>query len=291
MTPMFSDLTIPWFALLAMGLCIGTFGTLIGAGGGFILMPALVLIYPDENPALLASISLAVVFFNAASGSLGYARQHRIDYRAGAQFALMAVPGAILGAYTTPLLPRQTFDTILGVLLIGASIFIIFSAPKRIKQRDTQALTTPPPVPGEDEGSGDPPGATPSPPRIRYPFKLGLLISFATGFVSSLLGIGGGIIHVPALVLLLGFPVHVATATSHFVLALTALAGTGVHMSEGNFTAGGRRVLFLSIGVMIGAQIGARLARHAPPTLIIRALALALTLVGIRITYGALMHM
>ncbi len=279
---MFADLSIPWCLLLGLGLFVGCFGTLIGAGGGFILMPALVLMYPDENPALLASISLAVVFFNAASGSLGYARQHKIDYRAGGQFAIAAVPGAVLGAFTTPLLPRQAFDTILGVLLISASIFLAFSAPRRIRQRSAEAE----PV----LGGHDQPPASSTPPRIRYPLWRGLAISFATGFLSSLLGIGGGIIHVPALVVMLGFPVHVAAATSHFVLSLTALSGTVVHIASGAFTAGARRVLLLGVGVMAGAQIGARLSRHAPPTLIIRALALALSLVGIRIAYAALMR-
>jgi len=282
---MFTDLTIPWFALLALGLFVGCFGTLIGAGGGFILMPALVLMYPKENPALLASISLAVVFFNAASGSLSYARQHKIDYRAGGQFAIAAVPGAILGAFTTPFIPRNAFDTILGVLLIGASIFLAFSAPRRIKNRAVETE----PVLGEHEPER--PGAHPGNPRIRFPLGRGLAISFGTGFISSLLGIGGGIIHVPALVVVLGFPVHIATATSHFVLSMTSLAGTGVHIFSGVFAnAGARRVLFLGIGVMIGAQIGARLARRAPPTLIIRSLAIALSLVGVRIIYGALMH-
>ncbi len=276
---MFSDLTIPWYALLVLGLIVGCFGTLIGAGGGFILMPVLVLMYPKESPALLASISLAVVFFNAASGSLGYARLYRIDYRAGWKFAIAAVPGAILGAITTPLLPRTAFDTILGVLLICASLFLAFSAPKKIQERAE-----------EHEEDHDAPRT--HSPRVQFALGRGLAISFGTGFLSSLLGIGGGIINVPALVVVLGFPVHIATATSHFVLSLTSLAGTGVHMYNGAFAvSGGRRVLLLGIGVIIGAQIGARLAQRTQPTLIIRALALALLLVGVRIVYAALMHL
>jgi uncharacterized membrane protein YfcA len=63
--------------LFPLGLLIGTFGTLIGAGGGFILVPILLLVYPNEKAELITSISLAVVFFNAMSGSAAYARRSR----------------------------------------------------------------------------------------------------------------------------------------------------------------------------------------------------------------------
>ena len=65
-------LTYLW--LFPLGLGIGAFGTLIGAGGGFILVPILLIVYPNENTELITSISLAVVFFNALSGSFAYAR-------------------------------------------------------------------------------------------------------------------------------------------------------------------------------------------------------------------------
>jgi uncharacterized membrane protein YfcA len=67
--------------LIALGFGVGAYGTLIGAGGGFVLMPILLLLYPDDRPELLTSISLAVVFFNTLSGSEAYAMMKRIDYR------------------------------------------------------------------------------------------------------------------------------------------------------------------------------------------------------------------
>ncbi len=259
--------------LFGLGLVVGCFGTLIGAGGGFILMPVLVLLYPDESPALLTSISLAVVFCNAASGSVGYAVQRRIDYRAGLLFSAAAVPGAVLGALTTGLLPRRAFDMILGVLLAACAVFLAFSGGRRAMNAEPARET-------EESKLHS--------PRITFAKARGAAVSFGVGFLSSLLGIGGGIIHVPALVLVLGFPVHVATATSHFVLALTALAGTGVHIGTGTFYHGWRRTGVLGIGVVIGAQLGARLARRTPPVLILRGLALALALVGARIVWAAL---
>ena len=112
---------------------------------------------------------------------------------------------------------------------------------------------------------------------------LGIGLSLIVGYISSLLGIGGGIIHVPALVHLLNFPVHVATATSHFILAVMALTGTAVHIATGAFHHGIRRTIALGIGVLIGAQMGALLSNRVGGIWIIRGLAIALGLVGIRI--------
>jgi uncharacterized membrane protein YfcA len=83
--------------LIPLGFLLGAFGTLIGAGGGFVLVPVLLFLYPDEDPATITSISLAVVFFNALSGSLAYARQKRIDYRTGLAFAAAASRGRSRG--------------------------------------------------------------------------------------------------------------------------------------------------------------------------------------------------
>src|SRR5512136_2027779 len=97
-------------SLILLGFGTGAYGTLIGAGGGFVLVPVLLLLYPHDAPHLITSISLAVVLFNAASGSEAYARLGRIDYRSGWLFAAATIPGAVLGALTTGLLPRRLFD-------------------------------------------------------------------------------------------------------------------------------------------------------------------------------------
>jgi uncharacterized membrane protein YfcA len=84
------------------------------------------------------------------------------------------------------------------------------------------------------------------------------------GFVSSFLGIGGGVVHAPLLVAVLGFPTHIATATSHFVLAFMAFVATLTHVVAGTFHhgLGLRRAAALSVGVVAGAQIGARFSER-----------------------------
>ena len=119
-----------------------------------------------------------------------------------------------------------------------------------------------------------------------YSRWLGLGLSGAVGFLSSLLGIGGGIIHVPAMVQLLDIPPHVATATSHFILATTSGTGSLVHLLRGDYHGVVGQTVALAIGVVPGAQVGAALSNRLKGPLIIRLLALALALAGIRLLVG-----
>jgi uncharacterized protein len=267
--------------LIALGFGVGAYGTLIGAGGGFVLMPVLLLLYPHDSPELLTSISLAVVFFNTLSGSEAYAMMKRIDYKSGLLFAGAAIPGAVVGALNTRQVPRHLFDLIFGIVLLAAASFIAFR-----------------PQPAEKAGK--------APAASRYwtsrhlidthgtsydysfnPY-LGMVISLFVGYISSFFGIGGGIIHVPALTYLLCFPIHIATATSHFILAQMALAGTVVHILTGAFSHGVSKTISLAIGVLLGAQVGAHLSNRFKGVWLIRSLAMALGLVAIRILYKAL---
>jgi uncharacterized membrane protein YfcA len=262
--------------LIALGFVVGAYGTLIGAGGGFVLMPVLLLLYPHESPDVLTSISLVVVFFNTLSGSEAYALMKRIDYKSGLLFAAAAIPGAVLGALNTSHVPRHLFDLVFGIILLAAATFIILKpkaahsaqkAPPLHRLRTERHLTDAHGIPYD------------------YSFNplLGVGISVFVGYLSSFLGIGGGIIHVPALAYFLHFPVHVATATSHFILAIMAFSATLVHILSGTFSHGVHRSISLSIGVLLGAQLGAHLSDRVKGIWMIRSLAVALGLVALRI--------
>ena len=261
--------------LVLIGIAVGAFGTLIGAGGGFLLVPALILLYPHDRPENLTSISLAVVFFNAFSGSFAYARMGRIDYRSGVLFAAATIPGAIAGAIVTNYLPRRTFDLIFALVLMSAGVALLIAGAKE------SPVHAPQPVPGrtvrtvvEADGTRH---------VFSYHPAVGIVLSVFVGFASSLLGIGGGIIHVPALVYLLNFPTHVATATSHFILVFMALAGSAVHLATGALAQGIVRAVALGVGAMIGAQFGARFSERVHPHWILRSLGAGLAFVGFRI--------
>jgi uncharacterized protein len=262
--------------LVLIGFAVGAFGTVVGAGGGFILTPILLLLYPQESAQTLTAISLTVVFFNAASGSAAYARQRRIDYRSGTIFALATVPGAIGGALLVGVVSRQVFDAIMGAVLVALAVWLIagerwpLRAPGGYLER--RLLT-------------DRAGET---YEYSVPVIRGAVYSLGVGFLSSFLGIGGGVIHVPLLVRALGFPTHIATATSHFVLAIMAGTGTVTHLVIGSFHHHGlRRTIALSGGVVAGAQLGAHISLRLHGRVIHWLLAVALLALSTRLLIGA----
>ncbi len=267
--------------LLPLGFAVGTIGTIIGAGGGFILIPVLLLLYPDKSPETITSISLAMVFFNALSGSFAYARMKRIDYKSGLIFAAATLPGSILGAVTTSLIPRTVFNGIFGILMLAASVFLILKPKNKKSSPDTDAENH---MIRITRSLTDIDGVT---HVFSYNPALGIVISLLVGYIASLLGIGGGIIHVPVLVHLLDFPIRIATATSQFTLAIMSFSGSVVHFASGILSRGIIQIIFLSAGALLGAQFGARLSNRLRGVWIIRGLAIALGLAGIRILVTA----
>ena len=271
-------MSITTFVLLGLlGAGVGVFGTLVGAGGGFIITPVLLLLYPQDSAATITAISLVVVFFNALSGSLAYARQRRIDYSSGIAFAAATLPGSIAGVLVVGLVPRRVFDALMGVLLAAVAVWLVAGIGARLRSPDPHG--SPRRLVARD-------GA-----EYRYTVRVGRGVAYSVvvGFASSFLGIGGGVLHVPLLIRALGFPVHVATATSHFVLANMSFVASVTHVVTGSFAGGVgiRRALALSIGVVAGAQLGAWLSSRVEGRAIQWLLSGALMVLAVRLLLGA----
>lgn len=261
--------------LITFGFIVGGYGTIIGAGGGFALVPLLLILYPKESPEIITAISLTVIFFNALSGSIAYIKMKRVDYRSSFIFAAATLPGAFIGVYCVKFISRHTFDIIFAVLLAVLSLFLIIKAN------------------GKDEDkipacSGAKRYMVCADNKI-YEYSvnepLGFILSLFVGFFSSILGIGGGIIHVPALMYILRMPCHVSTATSHLMLAIMTLAAAGYHFYLGDLNGKFWLILYLSIGMIIGAQLGAKISGKFAGSLIVKLLAGALMLVALRLLF------
>lgn len=265
------------YVLIAVGLVIGTLGTLIGAGGGFILVPLLIIFHPEFPPETITAISMAIVATNALSGTAAYVYKRRVDYKAGLIFALMTVPGSILGVKTVEIMPRHTFDIFFALLLIAIAVFLFVRGGKKRPSHSYTAkkgwLHT-----SLTDRDGE---------KYEYAYNVrnGSILSIVTGYLSPVLGIGGGIIHVPAMVEWLRFPVHIATATSHFILVIMASVTVATHFIDGTYDdpAIVKMIIALALGVIPGAQLGAYLSGRLNGKAIIRALSACLVLVGIRI--------
>lgn len=247
--------------LVLLGLLVGTYGTLIGVGGALVLVPLLLVLYPQATPQAITGISLVIVLINSIGGTIAYARQKRIDYRNGIVFALGTVPGVLLGIWTLQYVSRSLFALIFGLVMIAISGFLIFRAePSRVASSVNGSY------------------------RCNRP--LGFSLSVFAGFLAGLLGIGGGIIHVPVMVYIMCFPTHVATATSHFILVFTGATGTLTHLGQGTFGSDWLIILWLAIGVVVGSQLGARLSKRVHGKVLIRLLAIALAITGVRLVLG-----
>ena len=237
--------------LFAAGLGIGGYGTVVGIGGGPLLVPILHFMYAWPIEEVVAS-SLFVVLLNATSGSIGYASQKRIDVKGGIAFSVAAMPGAVLSGLVHHLVRVPFFDVIFGVFLLGLAGYTLlridgFDRPARLGRRSKRGLRR---IVMVDAF------------RDRYDFysnqNLGISLNLALGFLAGFLGIGGGVLQVPILVFVLGYPIHIATATSHFVTMLTAAFAVAPNILLGNvhFEA----MTWLGLGVVVGAQLGAKLA-------------------------------
>ncbi|MBY0308310.1 MAG: sulfite exporter TauE/SafE family protein [Phycisphaerales bacterium] len=257
-----------------LGLAVGLIGTLIGVGGGFIMVPILWALYPPPHatPDQITAVSFFTIFANSLSGTVSYARMKRIDYRSGAVFALATVPGSLLGAWLTKKVSVTLFEGLLAaVLALGATLLLVIGGKEGLKKREAKLAA---------EGH--------LAERITTKgLVIGAAISVAVGLVASVVGIGGGVIHVPALVFVLGFAVHRATATSHFVLAISSAVVTAEHIWMGSLDGFWPVALSLAAGAVVGAQIGARLSTKATPSFIVRGLAVILLLVAVRLGWGA----
>lgn len=264
--------------LFVFAVFVGGYGALVGAGGGFLIVPMLLMVF-NLPSNVAAGTSLLAVFFTGVSGALSYARQKRIDYHTGLRFAVASMPGAFLGGYLSTLVSGPGFTIAFGALLVLLAVFMV------ARPRDAELAAV------EESGGARPLSrwyieralvdAVGKSYRYRYHQPSGLALSALLGLVTSILGIGGGIVYVPMMVYLFGVPVAVATATATLILVVSAAVGSVSHIIFGNVLFG--FAIIMGAGVIIGAQIGARLSARLQGPWIIRLLALALIVAGARL--------
>ncbi len=247
-----------------IGLFVGALGTLIGAGGGFILVPLLILLYPNYSAQEITAISMLCVACNASSGSIAYLYRRQVHVKMASAFTLASIPGAWLGSALTRHINRDDYELAFALLLFVLGLFIILRKSVR-------------PSPGAKEQAWNPKPSH---------YALGFGISLGVGFLASILGIGGGIIHVPLLAQVLLMPVHLAAGTSHLILAISALVATAEHLTHGDLPLQASFVPYLAFGIVLGAQLGAFFSKRVSSVIIMKSLGFAIILVGIRICWA-----
>jgi len=211
-------------------LIAGILGSMIGVGGGIIISPALTFL--GLSPPQVASTSLFAVSSTSISSTIAYAKSKRIHYILGIKMALVSIPGAIIGSYFSISIDPGYFKVLLAIILIGTGIYLIYK--KSVINGNSLSFES------------------------KWVKILFYSSTFVAGIISSLFGIGGGVIFVPLMIMILGLTMHLAAPTSQFILMITSLAGLTTHILLGNPQY--LPAVLLSVGAFAGAQVGSRLS-------------------------------
>ena len=214
--------------LIPLGFIAGILGSIIGLGGGIIIVP--VLTFMGFSPTLAVSNSLFAVFSNSVGSTVAYSKQKRVEFSLGWKLGLMAVPGTILGAFISSDLSSEIFKVLFALVLISSASYIFLK--RKIEEKPVDVST------------------------ILLVFSAGA--SFFAGIISSLFGIGGGLIFVPLMVVALGISMKRAAPTAQFILMFASFSGLIVHSMLGHPDY--YQALLLSIGAFAGGILGARLS-------------------------------
>ncbi len=240
---------------LTLALLIGVSLGLLGGGGSVLTVPIFhyVLGYAVK-PSI--AMSLAVVGATSAAGALGRLRSGELNGRAVLTFAPVAMLGTFLGARLALLVPSTAQLVLFAVVMLAASVFMWRGRP-----------------------------ADAAPPAHPHPVLVAL-IGGAVGILTGLVGVGGGFLIVPALVLLLGVPVKEAVGTSLGVIALNSAAGFAGYWGKVDMDF--RMMVGFTALAIVGVFLGTRLGRRMKPDHLRRGFAVLLVAVGAAILLQSL---
>ena len=249
-------ISIPlFFALLVLGLIVGLPASMCGLGGGFILVPTLILVF-NLAPQHAIAISLVAMLGTTISASIGYLKQKRVDYKLALLYDIFDIPGVIFGAYLTTILPKNLLIGICGFFVLFLSMLML-----RNLRKETCSIKTEQTNPTGQIGWGRTVKDSMNhlfQYKIRKPGFIALS-SLLSGLVTGLAGLGGGITDTTTM-MLLGVPAHIAIASSEFAMALTNGTGVITHGLFQNLSI--EYAIPITIGTIVGAQFGVLIAKR-----------------------------
>lgn len=221
---------------LILGSLVGFSLGLIGGGGSILTVPLLVYVIGESVTSAIGT-SLAIVGLNALFGFFGHWRQHRVRLKTGVGFGLAGVAGAFAGAWFGHLLPGKQVLFLFALLMIVAAIGMLRRQGSRMIGEEQSAFQ-------------DTYGTT---EWIKVILS-GVVVGILTGFF----GVGGGFVIVPALVVVLGMPMHLAVGTSLLIIAINSGAGLVAHLQYSGIDV--ITTLLFGVGGLLGVLLGTALA-------------------------------
>lgn len=245
--------------LLAGGAAAGLFGSLLGLGGGILIVPILTLGLLGFALPIREAVGVSLVCVIVTSGASAglYLQRHVANLRLGMLLELFTATGALVGGLIAFLVPDRFLAGLFAFLLVYTGLSMLRG---RSEPEPAPAVAEDPdPTPGPVAGDRPPTGLA---ERVSGPGYVvrnipgGIVGATAAGVVSALLGIGGGLVKVPVMHLLMDVPLRVAAATSNLMIGITASASAIIYLLRGGvdpYVAGPT-----ALGVFVGATIGSR---------------------------------
>jgi uncharacterized protein len=267
------------FIILVAGALAGGLGATLGIGGGIFLVPFLT-IGMGMPIGVAAAISLTTVIGTSSTVSAGRTGSHLINYRLGMVLEVATAAGSLLGGITAQYMNQHVLEQVFAVVTLAIGLTTL----SRLNKRNI--------VRGHDLDCGSLGGRyveQESGGVVSYRVKrvpLALFASFVAGNVSSLLGIGGGVVKVPVLNSWCGVPLRAAAATSAFMIGVTAAAGAIIYFGNGQLIPALAAAAVL--GVQAGSNMGMRLGSRASARSLKMLLAVVLFVVSALMFYRSL---
>jgi uncharacterized membrane protein YfcA len=221
--------------LAVLGFAAGLLGAIAGIGGGLLVIPFLTVYFGVPIHQAVGTSLMAVIATSTATSSV-YVERHVTDIRLGMTLELGTTVGAVIAAIAAVFIPRKILAILFVCLLVYTGVSLIKRAWFGRKQKADPVI--------------------PSYTAHNYPAGLG--VSVLAGGISGLLGVGGGLIKVPAMYLFMGVPLRVAAATSNFMIGVTASASAFIYWGRGEVRLDLAAPII--VGVFLGSVFGARLA-------------------------------
>jgi len=264
-----------FFVLLVLGFVVGLPASMCGLGGGFILVPTLILVF-NLAPQHAIAVSLVAMCGTTISASIGYIKHKRVDYKLALLYDVLDIPGVIIGAYLTTILPQNLLIGICGFFVLSLSLLMLRDLRKRTCSKENEQTDTSYQI-GWGRTVKDSMNHV-FQYKIRKPGFI-ILSSLLSGLVTGLAGLGGGITDTTTM-MLLGVPAHIAVASSEFAMALTNGAAVVTHGLFQNISI--EYAIPITIGTIIGAQIGVLVAKRTKQRTLKAILAIVALLFSLR---------
>lgn len=252
--------------LVLLGLIVGAVGALMGIGGGLIVVPIFLYVF-GFSVQYTVGTAMVIVCFNALSATVAYYRQHRIVFPVALRFGLATIPGAVIGGWVSSLFSGTGFQIAFGLFLLFTAVNMYAKNRGMTQKKEDPASFSRDKIP---EG------------RMRF----GTIASTFVGFLSSVMGIGGGVIHVPLMNQVLRFPIHIAVGTSSCILFISSAVGLLTHGIMGHVL--WVEAIAVGVGALLGAQFGANLAKKVAPQTLRLAFSALVFCIGLKFLSAAI---